>query len=327
MSLSNPTSPLSRRQLLQTGSAIMLTPWLIACSETTPLMIAGHRWPGYELLFMAKDFGDLNHPDLDLIRTASASETMQGLRENRFDAGMLTMDETLRLCSEGMDLQVVLVFNISTGADAVISKPHIQNLNQLQGKTIGVEQGALGAFILYELLSYAGLTRQDVTIKNIPVSQHEASWEKCDVIISYEPYTTKLIKAGGIRLFDSRQMPDMIFDVLAVKTSAIKSHAASLTYLINQHFKALHHLRINPMDAAHRLSNALELTAEEVRQVYRGLFLPDARANYGYLSEKDYRLVQTSQHLVLTLRTAGIIIDDCDLRSIFNNQFISKDML
>ena len=329
MSLSNTPSSLSRRQLLQAGGALMFTPWLTACSEPTPLVIAGHRWPGYEVLFMARDLGWLPFDGVKCYDTPNASVSMQAIRDGKAQAAMLTLDEMIRLCSEGFDLRVALIFDISVGADVVIAKPEIQSLSDLAGKTIGYEAGALGALMLHELLTYGLLDRNEVKLVEVNVDEHEQRWKtnQLDALITFEPIATKLVEAGGRRLFDSRQIPDKIFDVLVITAEAAQKHRKTLHKLIKIYFESLHHLRTNPMDASYRIAKRLEVPAESVLQMYRGLLIPDALTNHAYLSKQDTRIVNAATHLIKVMRDAGIIVEDCDLRTIFTNDFIPKDIL
>jgi len=326
---SDKTGLLSRRHILKSAAAFSCMPWLSGCSFAQKFVVAGHIWPGYEFIYMARDLDWLKTDDIELMFTHSASESMQALRDQRAHAAMLTLDEAIRLCSEGLDLKIVLVFDISLGADVVISRPSIQHIEQLRAKRIGVEDSALGALMFHQLLAQAHLQPQEVTKVTLTIDQHLLAWQthKIDAVITYEPNAGKLIKSGGFRLFDSRQIPDMIFDVLVVNKQAINSHQSALRELIRAHFKGLHHYRVNPMDASYRVAKRLGLPAEEVLQVYRGLLLPDALANYAYLSEQDQRVIEAANYLVALMKQADIMVADCDLRDLLTNQFIPKEYL
>lgn len=329
MSFADNTPSLSRRQLLKVGSSLALTPWLAACSKPQPLVIAGHSWPGYEILFMARDLGWLPVDGLHCLDTPNASVSMQAIRDGKAQAAMLTLDEMIRLCSEGFDLRVALIFDISVGADAIIAKPEIKTIGDLVGKKIGYEQSALGALMLHEMLTFGLLDPNELTLVDVTYDQHQDIWAQgnLDALITFEPNATKMVQDGANRIFDSRQIPDKIFDVLVVTADAAKKHGEALRQLSKFHFQALHHFRTNPMDASHRIAKRLGVSAEMVVQLYRGLLLPDALANYAYLSKQDNRMVDAATHLIKVMRDAGIIVEDCDLRTIFTNEFIPKDIL
>lgn len=320
---------LSRRQLLKLSGASMLTPFLSGCGSNEPLVIAGHPWPGYEIFFMARDLGWLPINGMQCLDTSNASESMQAIRDGRAQAAMLTLDEMIRLCSEGFDLRVAMVFDISVGADVVISKPGIENVQDLVGKRLAYEASALGALMLHEFLSHSILDRNELKLIDVPHEKHHQAWSdgELDALITYEPNATKLLQSGGQRLFDSKQIPDKIFGLLVVTSEAAQRHKVVLHDIIDIHFNALHHFRTNPMDSAHRIAKRMEISTEDLRQIYRGLLIPNALANYAYLSNQDMRMIQAASHLVKVMHDAGIIVDDCDLRTIFTNEFIPKERL
>ena len=211
----------------------------------------------------------------------------------------------------------------------VISKPGITRPQDLAGKTIGYEASALGALMLHEFLSHSILDRSEVKLVDISYDYHHQAWhdDEVDALITYEPKATKLLASGGDRLFDSKQIPDKIFDLLVVTAEAAQRHKMVLHNLIDVHFNALHHFRTNPMDASHRIAKRMSMPAEDLMQIYRGLLIPDALANYAYLSKQDDRMIKAAAHLVKVMHDAGIIVDDCDLRTIFTNEFIPRARL
>ncbi|WP_254517510.1 ABC transporter substrate-binding protein, partial [Salmonella enterica] len=75
----------------------------------------------------------------------------------RLEAAALTLDEVLLGRNQGLDLRVILVLDISTGADVVVAAPHVHSLADLKGRRIGFEEGATGALMMNAVLAAAGL--------------------------------------------------------------------------------------------------------------------------------------------------------------------------
>lgn len=320
---------ISRRNALITAGALSLSPLFYGCTNKPPLIIAGHKWPGYELVFLAREMNMLSGSNAHLLETPNASISMQAIRDGKAQAAMLTLDEMIRLCSEGFDLKVVLVFDISVGADAVIGQAYINEAKQLIGKKIGYEDSALGALMLHEFLNLNLLEANEVELVKVTYDQHVSAWQskQIDALITFEPIATQLLKQGATKLFDSRQIPDKIFDVLVVTEQAAKQHSNDINDIIKAHFQALQHFRTNPMDASHRIAKRLNMSAEDIMLIYRGLLIPDALSNHGYLSKQDPRLINATENLIQIMRNAGIIVADCDLTNIFTNSSIPKDLI
>ena len=106
-----------------------------------------------------------------------------------------------------------------------------------------------------------------------------------DALITYDPTATRLRSEDARIIYDSRDMPDTIFDVLAVRPEAATRHQKTLKALVAGHFRALQHFRSNPQDAAFRLARRMHLEAREVLNAYRGLQLPDIRTNRSLMND------------------------------------------
>ena len=298
----------SRRRWLLACAAAPLAAALPGCAQAEPLNVACHVWPGYELMFLARSLGWLTSDSVRLIETTSATRSMAALADGRVDAAALTLDEMLLLRSQGIALEAVLVFNTSAGADAVISRPDIRDPAQLRGKRIGAETTALGALMLDRLLARGGLTRQDVIVESLTPDAHLTIWRTgtLDAVVTYEPQVSHLLQLGAHRLLDSRQLPESIFDVLAVRSSVASGYGRALRALIAAHFRALDHLRHNPQDAAYRMATRLTLPGEAALQAFRGLHLPGIVQNR-HLLAPDGRLQSVAGELSALMLNSGLL--------------------
>jgi NitT/TauT family transport system substrate-binding protein len=315
----------SRRRFLGSATLFAASALLPACGARPPLTIASHVWPGYEFMFLARSEGWLPQQGLALLETASATLSLQALRDGRAQGAALTLDEVLRARAEGVPLTVVLVFDVSAGADALIARPDIGSLAALRGRRVGAETSALGAFMLGKVLRAGGLAMADVHIVPLTPDNHLRAWREgmVDALITYEPTASLLLAEGGTRLFDSRQMQDTIFDVLAVRPEAANAHADALKALIAGHFRGLAHLRGNPQDAGYRLAGRMRLSGHEVLQAFRGLKLPDALSNHAYLDGRsDSGLVHAARELSAVMVDARLLSRPDSLTDIVCSQYL-----
>jgi NitT/TauT family transport system substrate-binding protein len=332
----NPRIPaISRRSWGAAAGALALAPALAglgACDELTdqPITIAAHVWVGYEPMFLARDKGWLDPKKVHLLQTASAFESVQALAQGKALGAAMTLDEMLTARATGMSLSLLLVFNSSLGADMLLVPAGVQKLSSIKGLRIGYEASSVGALMLAEVLQAAGLTQQDVQLVNIDVSQHMTAWQRqqADAFITYEPVATQLLELGMRRLFDSRQIPDTIIDVLAVRTDKLSTHhTRALQQLLVGHFRALDHLMRNPQDAAYRMATRLNLPASKVLAAYKGLVLPDAHNNYRLLAGQPSELSKTAQKLLVIMLKAGLLKKSDDLTDLVRADYLPTDNL
>lgn len=316
MAISKNSSPrargLSRRRCLALLAALPGFAWLPGCRSfgTEPLRIAAHGWLGYAPLFLARDLEYLPRSQIYLTESLSAGDSMELLRSNAVHGAGLTLDETLRLLDEGLDLRIVLIFNQSLGADVLLARGDIRTLRDLAGRRIGAETNTVGMIMVDAILKAAGLSPDAVRLAPIRADGHEAAWRtgELDALVTYEPIVSRVLNSGGgHRLFDSRRLPDTIFDVLAVRTDSISRHERHLKLLLRGFFQARRRLRENPIDASYRLTNFLRIDPEAIIAAYRYLELPDAVISRRYLSPGDASLIPAAKRLARWMTDAGLL--------------------
>jgi len=97
---------------------------LPACSpKASPITIATHTWPGYEPISLARSMGWLDADVVTLIETESGIDSIRLLEEGKVDGIGLTLDEALRIRESGIPLAVLLICDISAGADMLLVRP------------------------------------------------------------------------------------------------------------------------------------------------------------------------------------------------------------
>lgn len=302
---------MKRREWLGLAALVALSGGLAACREA-PLRVAAHPWIGYESLFLARDLGWLP-AYVHLQETLSASDSMQALREGRVDAAGLTLDELLRLRSEKLPLSMIAVLDVSAGADVVMAGPAIDSLADLKGRRIALEASAVGEIMLIKLLEAAEIRRHEVRLLSIEPENQLAAWRKgeIDVAITYEPTASRLAEAGGHAIFDSRRVPETIFDVLAVRTELVRNRPAACEALLQAHFRGIEHLRVNRQDAMHRIAARQGIGIEAVRKSLGGVVIPDLERNRLYFREGS-ELVQAIHQLSRLMSERRMLPKDDD---------------
>ncbi len=315
-----------RNNIFRVFVVIILFPVLLGCDQKLqdPLKIALHTWSGYEPLFMAEREGWLDKTRVRLIESHTAADSIAALKSGAVDAAGLTLDEVLRARAEGLPITVFFVCDISAGADVVLARPEITRIDQLKGKRIAVEQGALGALVLFKTLEKGGLTPADVTQINIPPADQIAAWKenKIDAVVSYEPVSMEVEKTGATRLLDSRQIPDTIFDVLVLRQEAIEKNPEAIRHLVEAHLKSLDFFHSHPQDAAYRMSEHLALPANEVLASFKGLTLPDLANNRRLLAGNNPVLLSKTDNLSDILMQANLLKQPDSKLNLVNAAFL-----
>jgi len=295
-----------------------------ACEgEKTPIRVATHVWPGYEFLHLGQALAYLPQQNVTFIDTGSATQCIERLKQGQADAATLTLDEVLLARSQGLDLTIILVMDISVGADQLIARKDIASLQQLKGKTIALEQSAVGRLLLAKASEAAGMTLQDFKLLPVTIDQHAEFWRQgqADAIVSYEPAASQILRHGGHVIFDSSQVPETIVDVLAVRTDLIEDHSAMLHQLVSGFFKAQKHFLTNPQDASYRMSDRLDVPSRDVMNLYQGLELPGIEHNKKLLAASNPQLTEVARD-ILQLGLFPVPEQDMLSKQLYSDRFL-----
>jgi len=309
-----------RIRLIKSSIAItlvlMVGVMLSACSEQrSPIRLGTNVWPGYEPLYLARSIELLDEEKIRLIAYPSASEVIRAFRNGSLEAASLTLDEALLLLEKGIPIKIVLVHDISVGADVIVARPEIAEVADLKGRTVGVESSALGAYAITRALQQHGLTIDQVRIRHLDVNQHEAAYRagEIDAAVTFAPFSTRLSAMGAHEIFSSREIPGEIVDVLVVHENVFKTRLPELQHLTRAWFKALQHLENQPREAAELMAQRLQLTPDEVLASYQGIHLPDRSGNVDMLNGKQAQLSTTLRKLNQVMLEHKLIRDQISI--------------
>jgi NitT/TauT family transport system substrate-binding protein len=297
-----------------------------ACLPTeAPLRVGTNVWAGYEPFYIARRLGHYNEQNIRLVELPSATDVMNALRLGQLEGAALTLDEVVSLTAEGLDLVVVMVCNISNGADVVMARPEITSLADLKGKRIAAETTAVGALMLDSVLKTAHLSESDVDIKYLSISDHREAYIRKDIdaLVTYEPYSTKLADLGAKVIFDSSQISGLIVDVLVFNRQLVNNRDRRIASVIKGFFSARQLVIEHNANAFSIINQRLHLSPEQLPKIYSQLIFPNAEENRHLLSGEHSYLSRTAHELAELMSQQHLISRKPELSRFTTDQFIS----
>ncbi len=253
---------------------------LLGCSDQTDtLRIGANRWLGYGPLYLADDLHWMTPSGYRLVEYPHTTGVLRGYRNGLLDAALLTLDEALILQSSGQPVQILLVADVSAGADVLFANAHIQQLAQLRGQRIGVENSALGAFFLSRILDLAKLQAREISVIDMPVNEHLNALRtgQIDAAINFASASASFAPLGVHPLLDSRALPNEIIDVLVINPQRVSAQQAKR--LRELWFTSQEQWFEQRQDIDPRLSRRLGLNGDELAQTLAGLQIGDRALN------------------------------------------------
>lgn len=229
----------------------------MACApEPLPLFRIGtNTWLGYEPLYLARALGFLQPAEARLVEYPSNSLSSGSFRNGATEAVCLTLDELLVAAQEGADAQIVLAMDFSAGADVILGQPSIKSMADLKGRRVGVEDGALGAYMLSRGLELAGVDPAEVVTVPLELNEHERAFGegRVDAVVTFEPVSSRLLAKGATLLFDSGRIPGEIVDVMAVRRDFLAAQPERAAGVVDGWYRALDYLARAPGPAAEKM--------------------------------------------------------------------------
>lgn len=258
-------------------AALLLPALLAACDKTPkpPLVFGAAAWPGYEPVYLAQSLGYLPAQGVRLTEYADAAQVSQALRNHTVQVAGVTLGEALVLRRDIPDLRIVLLLDASNGADALIAQPGITALAQLQGKRVGVDGSALGAYFLNLALKSAGLRSQQVRIVPLAADKQEAAFRahQVDAVVCAGPVGSRLLQAGGQQLFDSSRVPGKILNVLVMRDADIGEYYQEMLQLLQGWRRAMDYIQAEPAKALPAMAKREQADPEQFSRMLHGIEL------------------------------------------------------
>jgi len=300
------------------GAALLLA--VSACSREpeTALRIGTNVWIGSEPLYLARELGHLDPAVVQLVEYPSASEVLRAYRNQAIDGMVISLDELFGLAVDGLQPRVILVVDVSHGADVVVGRPGMKTMQDLKGKSVAVESGALGAFVLSRALTLNGMQASDVNVVHLESNEQPKAFEKgtVDGAVTFDPYRAQFLQAGAATLFDSTWIPGEIVDLVAVRATVIDKQPKAVQALLAGWFKATDYMKVDPRDAARRMGIRQQTTGEQFLEAQKGLHVPTRDENLKMLGGSKPELAVSGRRLMTLMVDAKLLRAGLDIEGV-----------
>jgi NitT/TauT family transport system substrate-binding protein len=282
------------------------------------LRIGTNVWIGSEPLYLARELGRLDPAVVQLVEYPSASEVLRAFRNQAIDGMVISLDELFGLAVDGLQPRIILVVDVSNGADVVVGRRGLRSMRDLKGKSVAVESSALGAFVLSRALAVNGMQASDVSVVHLESNEQPGAFEKgqVDAAVTFDPYTAQFHAAGAKTLFDSSQIPGEIVDLLAVRASVLEKEPKSIQALLTGWFGAIDYMQSDPKDAARRMGIRQQTTGEQFLEAQRGLHVPSRQENLKMLGGPEPGLAVTGRRLLALMLDANLLRTGLDIETV-----------
>jgi len=230
----------------------------------------------------------------------------------------------IQLREKNLPVTVFLICDISNGADALLARPPINRLTDLKGKRVAVESTAVGAYVLTRALDIGQLQLQDIQPVNKENNEQLEAYlkQEVDAVVTYEPVRSQLLANGAREIFNSREIPGEIVDVLVVHTELLDQRRDELQQLTDGWFRALEHMSKHPENSQRYIAERQKISPQDVGRSLQGLEFPDRKKTLKLMTGNPALLEISLQRLVETMKGNQLLHQDISVTNLLSVEFV-----
>lgn len=295
-----------------------------------PVVMGYSSWAGWWPWAIAEQEGlfEQNGVSVDLIWFDGYLESMEALASGQLDANCQTLNDTISFADAAVNGEVAVVVNDnSAGNDKVVVSADIETIDDLTGKSIVLEEGVVGDFLLTLALEEAGKSREDVEIKNLETGAAAAAFAagQADAFAGWVPFwETALDREGSKELTSSADFPGAIPDLLVVTQVLIDEQPEVVQALVNTWFDILAFMDENTERANEIMAERASVSAEDFDKYLEGTRFFTLEDNLEAFSPGDSmtHMPYAAEVMADFMVEVGFIPEKPDLEAVLDDQFV-----
>ncbi|MEM9771357.1 MAG: ABC transporter substrate-binding protein [Cyanobacteria bacterium P01_D01_bin.73] len=256
-----------------------------------PISITYSSTPGHYPLILGKEKGFFREEGVavDANFNKDYINQINEFRNGKYDGIVVALGSVLNILTTTPDVQIILVINTSQGRDAILARHNVQNVEDLKGKVLGTRLGDFGELLVQEMLKRHNIPLDSVKIVNVKAEDLVDKLNKgvIDAGQTWHPYTIQAINYGYHVLFDSRETPGLITEVLVMRRSVIQERPEDVKALLKGWLKSREYWLENPDEVRSMISNSLGIDQEylfDQEVSFEGIELPSLERNLEIMS-------------------------------------------
>lgn len=288
------------KKLITTAvSAAALLAGAQAAAAADEIRILAPTWLGFAPVHVAQDLGCFEEKDLDVsIRFEDdLTNVMAAMARGDIEVQMRSVGEYQGRPRDKSTPGIIIgTIDESVGGDGVITDEKIQSVADLKGKTIAAEPNIPSRLLLQMELKQAGMTLDDLTVKDIATADTAAVFadDSIAAIATYEPFMSQAIKASGRpgarAMVTSKDYPGLIIDVIIARNDDLAANPDKYARFLGCIYEAVDFIKAEPQKFAEIAAPHFGLTPDEVTEVVETSLgyndLAEAKAYMGATGER-----------------------------------------
>ncbi|HLO49188.1 MAG TPA: ABC transporter substrate-binding protein [Kamptonema sp.] len=248
----------------------------LAPQQLAPLRVGITSWAGFDIVLYAQEAGLFKKRGLDVqfVRFENQQDSTRAMLRGTLDATFVSLWDVVQSDSGSDKPVVVMVTNISHGADGIVAQPVIKSVANLRGKRVGAKLGTVNHLVLLEALKLHQIQPADVKVEDISNETAVDLMQKkgLDAAAIWQPLlgeTAQNIK-GNI-IYTTQEVDSLVIDMLVSRLTITRTKKAELKQFIMAWLDLMSALETKPKIVFQKVAQNLGQQSEAFAKDYGGL--------------------------------------------------------
>ncbi len=240
------------------------------------LRIGINDWIGYAIARYSKSSGILERRGLtvDFIDFINLQDATRAMLRGGLDATFTTTWDLLHSGLPDEQPVILMVCDISNGADGIVARPPVKKMSDLTGKRVGVKLGTVNELILLEALNLHNISPQKVNIVDISnqIAANQIRKNLIDAAVLWQPLLEQTAKdIQGSIVYTTQEQDSLVIDVLATRKPIFQQKREALIRFLWAWFDTMAILEKTPNIIFESLAKTLGYSSVDLIQDYAGV--------------------------------------------------------
>lgn len=280
---------------------------------------------------------------MDVKYIPSDNDRIEALNKGEIQATEMSLPAFMKFQAQYPDAGVVVgITDFSRGADGIISKAEVKDLNDMEGRKVSYVADGTGKFILNKFLRLIGLRYQDIEpIERDDMSQviDDLKSGKADLIVSWSPDMNIAVneinaaKPGSVKvLITTKEVPDLVPTMLVVNKDYAENNPKKVESFLKTWYAASKYVIEKPDKAYEKLASLMsekgeygEVATKDVQASFKDIKLMSLNDTLSYfgVTGNDNKIDGIISDTVETWKRYG----DLDINFSLSKEVASKEYL
>lgn len=232
------------------------------------------------------------------------NDRIKALREGKIQATEMSLPAFMKFQEEYPEAGVIVgITDFSRGADGIIAKSEVKDLNDIEGRKVSFVGDGTGKFILNKFLRLVGLRYQDIE----PIEREEMmdvindlKSGYADVIVSWSPDMNiavneiNAVNPGSVKvLITTKEVPELVPTLLVVNKKFSQIYPDKVESFLKTWYAASKYIIEKPDKAYQKLAELMtekgeygEVSKQDVEASFKDIKLMSLNDTLGYFGLK-----------------------------------------